>query len=178
MWTLPVLAAVLAVGLVVVEVVFGDRLTAVVWITAAAVVAVAAVALFVTGRAAHDEQTLEAAWRAHVVRVVAGVTAAVVVASASLVVGGSVGVAAGTLVAMIEVFRSARSVPRIDRLTVAWGSVVLGSTATVLLILGFALPDIPQHRTSVWVGAGAVIVAVSAVVATVQFRRASRAPSR
>ena len=177
-WTVPLLAAVLAVSLIVVEIVFGDRFTATIWIPTAAVVAGAAVVLFVTGRTAHDEQTLEAAWRAHVAPITTGVTVAVAVASASLVVGASVGVAVGVLGTTAQVFRFARSVPRIDRLTLAWGSVVTGSVAIVLVLLGVALPDVPQHRVSVWVGGGGAVALVSVVVAVVQFRRAASAPRR
>ncbi|GAA3341377.1 hypothetical protein GCM10017714_25130 [Curtobacterium pusillum] len=66
--------------------------------------------------------------------------------------------------------------PRLDRLVVAWASVVVASTCLVLVVLGLTVAEVPGHRAPVWVGAGGVLVVLSIVVALVQFRRAARAP--
>lgn len=175
-WTLPALALVLAAGLLVVPVLFGDRLAAVVGLVRGGLVALGAVALAVAGRRAYSEQSRAASWRLHVVRVVVGFGTATVIALPSLVAGASVGVAMGVLVSGSQLFRYARSVPRFDRLVAAASASVLALGAVVLVVLGLVLPAVPSHRVAVWVGGGWVVAVVAAAIAVLQFRAASQAP--
>lgn len=175
-WTLPALALVLAVVLVTLAALFGDRLTAVVGIVTGGPVAVGAVALAVAGLRAYSEQSRAASWRLHVVRVVVGFGTATVIALPSLVAGASVGVAMGLLVSGSQLFRYARSVPRFDRLVAAASGAVLALGAVALVALGLALPGVPPNRVAVWVGGGWVVAVVAAATAVLQFRAASRVP--
>ncbi|WIB60372.1 hypothetical protein DEJ13_00675 [Curtobacterium sp. MCLR17_007] len=175
-WTLPALALVLAVGLIVFPVLFGDQLAAVVGIVTGGLVAVGAVALAVAGLRAYSEQSRAASWRLHVVRVVVGFGTATIITAGGLIAGASVGTAAGVLGVGTQVFRNARSVPRLDRLVAAVTAFVMAVTSVVLVLLGILLPAVPHHRASVWVGGGWVVAVVAAAIAVVQFRAASRAP--
>lgn len=171
-WTLPVLTLVLAAVWIVAGVLTG-RGGAVV---CGALVAVGAVALAVTGRAAFSEQSHAASWRLHVARVVVGFGVVTVMAVSSLIAAISVGTVAGVLGAGSQVFRNARSVPRFDRLVAATTASLLAVVAAVLVVLGLVVPTLPEHRAASWVGAGWVVAVVAAVIAVVQFHAASRAP--
>ena len=175
-WLLPLLAAVLAAGLIVGGVVLGDAVAAITGITVGTCIAVGAVALAVAGHTAYTEQSRAASWRRHVVNVVVGSGSLLVVALGSLVSGVLFGVVAGSLVTAVRVVHTARTVSWIDRVALGVVSSALAVGAAVLVVLGLTVTGIPSHRVAVWVGAGWLVAVVAAVVAVVQFRAAARTP--
>lgn len=174
-WTLPVLLLLLAALFVLAAARFGEPLGAVVAVASAAVVTAGAIALAAAGWSAHDEQTTTASWRLHVVRMTVGVTTAAIVAIGSLVVGLPFGVLFGAVGWIPMTFRSARSVPRVDRLLVAWASVVVAVVCTGLSVAGFTVPAVPYRLAAVWIGPGSLFAALAVVMAVVQFAVAERA---
>lgn len=177
-WTYPVLAVALAAAVVVLVMAVGDVLARVVGVTTAVVVTAGAVALLLAGRSAYDEQSREASWRLHVVRVVVGVTVAGVVTVASLLSGASFSAALGFLVGVPQAFHFARSVPRIDRLVLACTSGAVSVVSAVLVVARLVADGVLRYRSGGWVGGAAVIVVLASVVSVVQFRAAARAPRR
>lgn len=175
-WTLPVLAVVLAGLLLALGTRFGTTLGLVVCLTCAVVVAAGAVVLAVAGRAAYEEQTLEASWRLHVVRLVVGVTTAAVVAVSSLLVGLPIGLLFASVWTGPMTFRLARSVPRSDRLVVAWASAAVTVACAVLVVLGLALPGLGRPQEITWLAAGPALGVLSLVMAVAQCRIAARTP--
>lgn len=175
-WTLPACATALAVLIALVGTQFGEVLGAVVCATCAVVVAGGAVALAVAGRTAYDEQTVAASWRLHVVRMVVGVTTTSVVAVGSLVVGFPLGWFFGAVAWVPTSFRLARSVPRTDRVVVAWASVFLAVACMALSVVGFTVHDLPERFSVTWIGPGAIFGALALVMAVVQFALAERTP--
>lgn len=178
-WTLPLLAVVLAA----VAVVFvlagartGDALTVAVAAAVAVLVSVGAVLLAVAGRRAYADQTRAASWRSHVVRIVVGVTISVLVGVGSLAVGFGPGGVCATFMSLVTVLQFARVVPRLDRLAVAWASVGTAAACAVLVVLGLAVPGLPSHRAAIWIGGSPVLGVVAVVTAIVQFRVAARTP--
>lgn len=175
-WTLPVFAALLASVLVALAARFGTTLGLVVCVTCAVVAAAGAVAMAVAGPTAYEAQTRAASWRLHVVRLLAGVTTAAFVAVGSLVVGLPIGMLFGAIAAVPTTFRLARSVPRTDRLVVAWASVGVAVACTVLLVLGLSVPDLERPQAIAWVGPGGILGLLALGMAIVQFRIAGRTP--
>ena len=173
-WPHPVLVVLLAAAHVVLGIVAGGVLALVVGVSAAAVTAAGAVALFVTGWRAYDEQTRDAAWRCHVARVVIVVPIAAVVAIESSLVGGRFGLL--FVVCSTAAFSLARDVPRIDHLVVAWALVAVSVCCAALAVVGSTVDDLPDHRAAAWT-AGGVVALFAAPVAVHQFRAARRAPS-
>lgn len=174
-WTYPVLEVLLAAAHVALGIAFGGVFALVVGVAAAVVFVIGSIALFVTGWRAYDQQTRSASWRCHVTRVVVAVTSAAVVAVASLMVGTPLGLVFGAMAGVPMAFRFARTVPRVDHLVVAWGSVCVAVTCTTLAVIGFTVADLPEYRTIAWVS-GSFFALFSAVVAVHQFRSAARAP--
>lgn len=175
-WAYPLTAALLAVLVVVTGFTIGGPLASTLGVTTAVVVVAAGVAVFVTGWSAYAEQTRAAAWRNHVVRVVAGSTVVAVVSVASLAAAVSVGTIVGAMGGVVQMFVVARSVPRIDRLAVAWAATAVAVAALVFVVLGLFLPGVSGHRTGMWVGPGSLVAVIAVVLAVVQFRAAARAP--
>ena len=175
-WTLPVCLVALAVLIALLGTRFGEVLGAVVCMTCAVVVAAGAVALAVAGRTAYHGQDLRASWRLHVVRMAVGVTTASIVAVGTLAVGLSFGWLFGAVGWIPMTFRLARSVPRIDRLLVAWASVVVTVACVSLTVAGYAIPTLPERIAAVWIGPGALFGALALVMAVVQFALAERTP--
>lgn len=178
--TLPVAALVLAAVIAFLGTRVSGTLGLVVGTVCAVVVGAGAVALTVAGRAAYEEQTLEASWRLHVVRMVVGVGTASIVALGALAVGTpfGFGVLYGGAGAFVVLFRSARSVPRSDRVLVARASVVVAVSCLALSVLGLTLPDLPERLAAAWIGPGALFCALAVVMAVVQFAAAERASDR
>jgi hypothetical protein len=173
-WTLPVLVMLLAVLLVLAAARFGEPLGAVVCAGSGTVVAAGAIALAAAGRSAYAEQTMTASWRLHVVRMTVGVTTAAILAIGSLVVGLPFGVLFGAVGWIPMTFRFARSVPRVDRLLVAWASVFVAVACTGLSVVGFTAPAVPDRLAAVWIGPGSLFAALAVVMAVVQFAVAER----
>ncbi|WP_022902796.1 hypothetical protein [Curtobacterium sp. B8] len=175
-WTLPACAAALAVLLALLGTQFGETLGLVVCTASAVVVAAGAVALAVAGRTAYAEQTVAATWRLHVVRVVVGVTTTSTIAVGSLAVGFPLGWFFGAAAWVPMSFRLARSVPRTDRVIVAWASVSLAVACLTLSVVGFTVHDLPQRFSVTWIGPGAILGALALAMAVVQFALAERTP--
>jgi hypothetical protein len=175
-WTLPVCLVALAVLIALLGTRFGEVLGAVVCVTCAVVVAAGAVALAVAGRTAYHGQDLRASWRLHVVRVAVGVTTASIVAIGTLVIGLPFGWLFGAVGWVPTMFRFARSVPRIDRLLVAWASVFIAVSCAVLSVAGLTVHGLPERLFAVWIGPGAILAALAVVMAVVQFALAERTP--
>ncbi|MFJ4219947.1 hypothetical protein [Curtobacterium luteum] len=175
-WKLPACAAALAVLFALLGTQFGETLGLVVCVTCAVVVAAGAVALAVAGRTAYDEQTIAASWRLHVVRMVVGVTTTSIIAVGSLVVGFPLGWFFGAAAWVPLSFRLARSVPRTDRVIVAWASVSLAVACLALSVVGSTVPDLPQRFSVMWIGPGAILGALLLAMAVVQFALAERTP--
>ena len=174
-WTYPVLALLLAAAHVVFGIAFGGALALVVGVSAAVVTTVGAVALFVTGRRAYDEQSRGASWRSHVTRVVVAVVSVGIVSVTTLTVGFPFGALFGAVAGVPTAFRFTRSVPRIDRLVVAWTALAVAVCCVVLAILGLTLADLPDYRSTTWTF-GAAFAVISAVMAVHQFVVARRSP--
>lgn len=172
-WDLPLLALLLAALLIAAGIAFGDALGLLAGVSSGVVVAAAAIALLVAAHSAYEAQDRSASWRLHVIRVVVGVTTMTVVAVASLIAGTSFGAALGLVVGIPTALRFARSVPRLDRLVLAWAGTVVAVTCAVLIVTGLAVPSV---RSSVWVGGGVVLLVAAAVMAILQFRIAARTP--
>jgi type IV secretory pathway TrbD component len=145
-------------------------------VSAAVVTTVGAVALFVAGRRAYVEQTVEASWRCHVTRVVVTVSVAAVVTIATLLVGFPFGLVLGA-VALPMRYSSARAVPRFDHLAAAWGVVVVGACCAILAVVALTADDLSGTQSASWIASG-VFVLVWSAVAVHQFRAAARAPLR
>lgn len=169
-------AALLASVFVALAARFGTTLGLVVCVTCAVVAAVGAVAMAVADRTAYEAQSLAASWRLHVVRLITGVTTAAFVAVGSLVVGLPIGMMFGAIAAVPTTFRLARSVPRTDRLVVAWVSVGVAVVCTALLVLGLSVPDLERPQRIAWIGPGGIFVLLTLGMAIVQFRIAGRTP--
>ena len=174
-WLYPVLALLLAAAHVAVGIAFGGALALVVGVSAAVVTTVGAVALFVTGRRAYDEQSRGASWRSHVTRVVVAVVSVGIVSVTTLTVGFPFGALFGAVAGVPTAFRFTRSVPRIDRLVVAWTALAVAVCCVVLAILGLTLADLPDYRSTTWTF-GAAFAVISAVMAVHQFVVARRSP--
>jgi hypothetical protein len=174
-WTYPVLVLLLAAAHVALGIAFGGALALVVGASAAVVTTVGAVALFVTGRRAYDEQSRGASWRSHVTRVVVAVVSVGIVSVTTLTVGFPFGALFGAVAGVPTAFRFARSVPRIDRLVVAWTALAVAVCCVVLAILGLTLADLPDYRSTFWTF-GAAFAVISAAVAVHQFVVARRSP--
>ncbi|PZE72260.1 MULTISPECIES: hypothetical protein [unclassified Curtobacterium] len=174
-WTYPVLVLLLAAAHVGFGIAFGGALALVVGVSAAVVTTVGAVALFVTGRRAYVEQTRGASWRSHVTRVVVAVVSVGIVSVTTLTVGFPFGALFGAIAGVPTAFRFARSVPRIDRLVVAWTALAVAVWCGVLAILGLTLADLPDYRSTTWTF-GAAFAVISAVMAVHQFVVARRSP--
>lgn len=175
-WTLPVCVMALAVLISLLGTRFVGTLGLVVGTTCAVVLAAGAVALAVAGRTAYAEQTVAASWRLHVVRLAVGVTTASIVAVGTLAAGLSFGWLFGAVGWIPMTFRLARSVPRIDRLLVAWASAVVTVACVSLTVAGYAIPTLPERIAAVWIGPGALFGALALVMAVVQFAVAERTP--
>ncbi|WIE68529.1 hypothetical protein [Curtobacterium sp. MCLR17_054] len=174
-WLYPVLALLLAAAHVAVGIAFGGALALVVGVSAAVVTTVGAVALFVTGRRAYDEQSRGASWRSHVTRVVVAVASVGIVSVTTLTVGFPFGALFGAVAGVPTAFRLTRSVPRIDRLVVAWTALAVAVWCGVLAVLGLTLADLPDYRSTTWTF-GAAFAVISAVMAVHQFVVARRSP--
>jgi len=174
-WLYPVLTLLLAAAHVALGIAFGGALALVVGVSAAVVTTVGAVALFVTGRHAYDEQSRDASWRSHVTRVLVVVGSVGIVSVTTLTVGFPFGALFGAVVGVPTAFRFARSVPRIDRLVVAWTALAVAACCGVLAVLGRTLADLPDFRSTTWTF-GAAFAAISAVMAVHQFVVARRSP--
>jgi hypothetical protein len=174
-WLYPVLALLLAAAHVALGIAFGGALALVVGVSAAVVTTVGAVALFVTGRRAYDEQSRGASWRSHVTRVVVAVVSVGIVSVTTLTVGFPFGALFGAVAGVPTAFRFTRSVPRIDRLVVAWTALAVAVCCVVLAILGLTLADLPDYRSTTWTF-GAAFAVISAVMAVHQFVVARRSP--
>ncbi|MEK6342866.1 MAG: hypothetical protein V4737_03360 [Curtobacterium sp.] len=175
-WTLPAFALALAALIALLGARYGETVGLVVCTTCAGVVAGGAVALAVAGWTAYDTQTVDASWRLHVVRMAVGVTMTSIVAVGTLVVGLPFGWLFGAVGWIPTTFRLARSVPRIDRLLVAWASVFVTLACVTLTVAGFAVPTLPERLAAVWIGPGSVFGALALVMAVVQFALAERTP--
>lgn len=173
-WTYPVLALVLAAAHAFFGIALGGALALAVGVSAAILITVGAVALFVTGWRAYDEQTLDASWRCHVTRVVVGATVAAVIWVASLLVGLQFGLLIGVAAATM-LYTTARAVPRFDHLVVAWASAVVAATCATLAVVALLAHDLPESRSAAWM-AGGVSALLSALLAVHQFRAAGRGP--
>ncbi len=103
-------------------------------------------------------------------------TTASIVAVGTLAVGLSFGWLFGAVGWIPMTFRLARSVPRIDRLLVAWASVVVTVACVSLTVAGYAIPTLPERIAAVWIGPGALFGALALVMAVVQFALAERTP--
>jgi hypothetical protein len=174
-WLYPVLVLLLAAAHVAFGIAFGGALALVVGVSAAVVTTVGAVALFVTGRRAYVEQTRGASWRSHVTRVVVAVVSVGIVSVTTLTVGFPFGALFGAIAGVPTAFRFARSVPRIDRLVVAWTALAVAAWCGVLAVLGRTLADLPDFRSTTWTF-GAAFAVISAVMAVHQFVVARRSP--
>lgn len=174
-WTYPVLVLLLAAAHVALGIAFGGALALVVGVSAAVVTTVGAVALLVTGRRAYDEQSRGASWRSHVTRVVVAVVSVGIVSVTTLTVGFPFGALFGAVAGVPTAFRFTRSVPRIDRLVVAWTALAVAVCCGVLAILGLTLADLPDYRSTTWTF-GAAFAVISAVMAVHQFVVARRSP--
>lgn len=174
-WLYPVLVLLLAAAHVALGIAFGGALALVVGVSAAVVTTVGAVALFVTGRRAYDEQSRGASWRSHVTRVVVAVVSVGIVSVTTLTVGFPFGALFGAVAGVPTAFRFTRSVPRIDRLVVAWTALAVAVCCVVLAILGLTLADLPDYRSATWTF-GAAFAVISAVMAVHQFVVARRSP--
>ncbi|MBT1674451.1 hypothetical protein [Curtobacterium flaccumfaciens] len=174
-WLYPVLVLLLAAAHVALGIAFGGALALVVGVSAAVVTTVGAVALFVTGRRAYDEQSRGASWRSHVTRVVVAVVSVGIVSVTTLTVGFPFGALFGAVAGVPTAFRFTRSVPRIDRLVVAWTALAVAVCCVVLAILGLTLADLPDYRSTTWTF-GAAFAVISAVMAVHQFVVARRSP--
>ncbi|MBO9049224.1 hypothetical protein [Curtobacterium flaccumfaciens] len=174
-WLYPVLVLFLAAAHVAFGIAFGGALALVVGVSAAVVTTVGAVALFVTGRRAYDEQSRGASWRSHVTRVVVAVLSVGIVSVTTLTVGFPFGALFGAVAGVPTAFRFTRSVPRIDRLVVAWTALAVAVCCVVLAILGLTLADLPDYRSTTWTF-GAAFAVISAVMAVHQFVVARRSP--
>lgn len=174
-WTYPVLVLLLAAAHVALGVAFGGALALVVGVSAAVVTTAGAVALFVTGRRAYDEQSRDASWRCHVIRVVVAVGSVGIVSVTTLTVGLPFGALFGAVAGVPTAFRFARSVPRIDHLVVAWTALAVAVCCVVLAVLGLTLADLPDYRSTFWTF-GAVFAVISVAVAVHQFVVARRSP--
>lgn len=174
-WTYPVLVLLLAAAHVALGIAFGGALALLVGVSAAVVTTVGAVALFVTGRRAYDEQSRGASWRSHVTRVVVAVVSVGIVSVTTLTVGFPFGALFGAVAGVPTAFRFTRSVPRIDRLVVAWTAFAVAVCCVVLAILGLTLADLPDYRSTTWTF-GAAFAVISAVMAVHQFVVARRSP--
>ncbi|MBO9038486.1 MULTISPECIES: hypothetical protein [Curtobacterium] len=174
-WLYPVLALLLAAAHVALGIAFGGALALIVGVSAALVTTVGAVALLVTGLRAYDEQSREASWRSHVTRVVVAVVSVGIVSVTTLTVGFPFGALFGVLVGVPTAFRFARSVPRIDRLVVAWTALAVAVCCVVLAVLGLTLADLPDYRNTFWTF-GIAFAVISAAEAVHQFVVARRAP--
>lgn len=174
-WTYPVLVLLLAAAHVAFGVAFGGALALVVGVSAAVVTTAGAVALFVTGRRAYDEQSRDASWRCHVIRVVVAVGSVGIVSVTTLTVGLPFGALFGAVAGVPTAFRFARSVPRIDHLIVAWTALAVAVCCVVLAVLGLTLADLPDYRSTFWTF-GAVFAVISVAVAVHQFVVARRSP--
>lgn len=174
-WTYPVLVLLLAAAHVALGVAFGGALALVVGVSAAVVTTAGAVALFVTGRHAYDEQSRVASWRCHVTRVVVAVGSVGIVSVTTLTVGFPFGALFGAVAGVPTAFRFARSVPRIDHLVVAWTALAVAVCCVVLAVLGLTLADLPDSRSTFWTF-GAAFAVISAAVAVHQFVVARRSP--
>jgi hypothetical protein len=174
-WLYPVLVLLLAAAHVALGIAFGGALALVVGVSAAVVTTVGAVALFVTGRRAYDEQSRGASWRSHVTRVVVAVVSVGIVSVTTLTVGVPFGALFGAVAGVPTAFRFTRSVPRIDRLVVAWTALAVAVCCVVLAILGLTLADLPDYRSTTWTF-GAAFAVISAVMAVHQFVVARRSP--
>jgi hypothetical protein len=174
-WLYPVLVLLLAAAHVALGIAFGGALALVVGVSAAVVTTVGAVALFVTGRRAYVEQTRGASWRSHVTRVVVAVVSVGIVSVTTLTVGFPFGALFGAIAGVPTAFRFTRSVPRIDRLVVAWTALAVAVCCVVLAILGLTLADLPDYRSTTWTF-GAAFAVISAVMAVHQFVVARRSP--
>lgn len=174
-WLYPVLVLLLAAAHVALGIAFGGALALVVGVSAAVVTTVGAVTLFVTGRRAYDEQSRGASWRSHVTRVVVAVVSVGIVSVTTLTVGFPFGALFGAVAGVPTAFRFTRSVPRIDRLVVAWTALAVAVCCVVLAILGLTLADLPDYRSTTWTF-GAAFAVISAVMAVHQFVVARRSP--
>ncbi|PZO58884.1 MAG: hypothetical protein DI639_08295 [Leifsonia xyli] len=174
-WTYPVLVLLLAAAHVALGIAFGGALALVVGVSAAVVTTAGAVALFVTGRHAYDEQSRDASWWCHVTRVVVAVGSVGIVSVTTLTVGFPFGALFGAVAGVPTAFRFARSVPRIDHLVVAWTALAVAVCCVVLAVLGLTLADLPDSRSTFWTF-GAAFGVISAVVAVHQFVVARRSP--
>ncbi|WIB33015.1 hypothetical protein [Curtobacterium sp. MCSS17_005] len=173
-WTYPVLALLLAAAHVVVGVVLGGALALVVGVSAAIIITFGAVALFITGRHAYDEQTRVASWRSHVTRVVVVATAAVVVAITSSLVGSRFGLLVG-VGAAVGLYTTARAAPRFDHLVAAWASTTVAVACATLAVVGLTVESVPESLRAAWI-ASAVFALFATLLAAGQFRIAARTP--
>ncbi|MFJ2978932.1 hypothetical protein ACIPEP_08740 [Curtobacterium sp. NPDC087082] len=172
-WTFPALTLVLAGAHVFFGIAFGGLFALVVGVSAAVVTTVGAVALFVANRRAYDEQTVEASWRCHVTRVVVAVTVAAVVTIATVLVG----IPFGLFLAAVGLpmrYATARAVPRVDHLAVAWAFVVVGTCGAVLAAVALTVDGLSRAQSASWIASG-VFVLVWSALAVHQFRAAARA---
>jgi len=173
---LPLVAVAVAAFVVVAAMAAGDVLARVVWTTAAVVVTAGAVALASAGRRAYREQTRGASWDLHRTTVVTGVTSGAAVLVASLIGGGTVGVAAGAVGALPVMMWSARSLTRFDRLAVSVACAGVAAVSLVLVVVGLTAGVVPEWRVTVWTRVVPLIGVFTAVVAILQFRAVARAP--
>ncbi len=173
-WTYPVLAVVLAAAFAVVGVVLGGVLALVVGVSGAIIITVGAVAVFVTGRHAYDEQTRVASWRSHVTRVVVAATAAVLVAITSSLDGSRLGLLVG-VGAAVWLYTTARAAPRFDHLVAAWASATVAVACATLAVVGLTVESVPESLRAAWI-ASAVFALFATLLAVGQFRTAARTP--
>lgn len=176
-WVLPVLALGVAALMIFAGSASADVLARVAWVTAAVVMSAGAVALAVSGWRAYRDQTRGASWDLHRIAVLAGVASGAVVVVASLVAGGTIGVAMGALGGLPTIMWFARSVTRFDRTAVSVACAVVAVVSLVLVVVGLTVEVHPYWRATVWTGVAPLIAVITAVFAFVQFRALARTPS-
>ncbi|MFJ6171933.1 hypothetical protein [Curtobacterium sp. NPDC092190] len=174
-WALPLVAVAVAAFVMVAGIAAGDLLARVVWTTAAVVVTTGAVALASAGWRAYGEQTRGASWDLHRTTVVTGGASGAAVLVASMIGGGTVGVAAGALGGLPIMMWSARSLTRFDRLAVSVTCAVVAAVSLVLVVVGLTAGAVPEWRVTVWTRVVPLIGVFTAVVAILQSRAVARA---